>query len=144
MPRSTLCVPDNACSLAIISTVMVVLSESEKLFSCVMIMSENVDVEEEFTLASNVSESKVLSISSITCSVCPFSKVICFLSILIENGEEKGIGAFIVEKDTSGLRIGKPEDKMGWKGSDTRSVYFEDMFIPKENIFYFTKIFDYI
>ena len=64
-PRSTLCVPDNACSLAMISTVMVVLSESKTLFSCVMIMSENVDVEEEFTLASIVSESEVLSISSI-------------------------------------------------------------------------------
>ena len=32
-PRRTLCVPDNACSLAIISTEIVVLSESEKLFS---------------------------------------------------------------------------------------------------------------
>ena len=51
-PRRTLCVPDNACSLAMISTEIVVLSESEKLFSCVMIMSENVDVNEEFTLAS--------------------------------------------------------------------------------------------
>ena len=52
-PRRTLCVPDNACSLAMISTVMVVLSESEKLFSCVMTISENVDVEEEFTLTSS-------------------------------------------------------------------------------------------
>jgi len=52
-PRRTLCVPDNAYSLAVISTVIVVPeSESRKLFSCVMIMSENVDVEEEFTLAS--------------------------------------------------------------------------------------------
>ena len=64
-PRRTLCVPDNACSLAMISTVMVVLSESEKLFSCVMIISENVDVEEEFTLTSNVSENKVLVTSSV-------------------------------------------------------------------------------
>ena len=53
-PRRTLCVPDNACSLTMISTVIVVSSESEKLFSCVIIMSENVDVEEDFTLTSNV------------------------------------------------------------------------------------------
>ena len=59
-PRSTLCVPDNACSLAIISTVMVASSESEKLFSCVIIISENVDVEEEFTVASMVSEDNAL------------------------------------------------------------------------------------
>jgi hypothetical protein len=47
-PRRTLCVPDNACSLAMTSIEMVVgTSESEKLFnSGLMIMSENVDVEE--------------------------------------------------------------------------------------------------
>ena len=51
-----------------------------------------------------------------------------------DDGDDKQIGAFIVEKGTDGLRIGEPEDKMGWKGSDTRSVYFEDMYIPKENV----------
>jgi len=47
-PRRTLCVPDNAYSLAVISTEIVVgASDSEKLFnSGVIIMSENVDVEE--------------------------------------------------------------------------------------------------
>ena len=60
-PRRTLCVPDNACSLAIISTVMIDLSMSEKFFSCVIIISENVDVEEEFTLASNVFETNALT-----------------------------------------------------------------------------------
>ena len=84
-PRSTLCVPDNACSLAMISTVIVVSSESEKLFSCVMVISENVDVEAEFTLTSNASENDVLT-TSVSWVVCPFSKVICFLSMSIENG----------------------------------------------------------
>ena len=65
-PRRTLCVPDNACSPTIISTEIVVLSESEKLFSCVMIISENVDVEEEFTLTSNASENNVLATSSVS------------------------------------------------------------------------------
>ena len=53
-PRRILCVPDNAYSLAVTSTEIVVgTSEGEKLFnSGLMIMSENVDVEEEFTLAS--------------------------------------------------------------------------------------------
>ena len=43
-PRRTLCVPDNACSLAVTSTEIVVgVSEGEKLFnSGVIIMSENV------------------------------------------------------------------------------------------------------
>jgi len=47
-PRRTLCVPDNACSLTLICTEIVVeVSDSEKLFnSGLMIISENVDVEE--------------------------------------------------------------------------------------------------
>ena len=56
------------------------------------------------------------------------------ITAVVEDGDDKQIGAFIVEKGTDGLRIGEPEDKMGWKGSDTRSVYFEDMYIPKENV----------
>lgn len=56
------------------------------------------------------------------------------ITAVVDGGDDKQIGAFIVEKGTDGLRIGEPEDKMGWKGSDTRSVYFEDMYIPKENV----------
>tara|TARA_Y100001970_G_C14196623_1_gene838495 strand:+ start:903 stop:2063 length:1161 start_codon:yes stop_codon:yes gene_type:complete len=44
-----------------------------------------------------------------------------------DSGENQGIGAFIIESDNPGLKIGEPENKMGWKGSDTRSIYFEDM-----------------
>ena len=51
-----------------------------------------------------------------------------------DNGEEQGIGAFIVESDNPGLKIGEPESKMGWKGSDTRSIYFEDMKLSKESL----------
>ena len=68
------------------------------------------------------------------CTNAGYAGIIIFTAVMVEENEEKGIGAFIVEKDTQGLRIGSPENKMGWKGSDTRSVYFEDMFIPKENI----------
>ena len=72
-PRSTLCVPDNACSLAMISTEMVVLSESEKSFSCVIIISENVDVEEEFMLTVLLDELDTLVTSNVISVVWPFS-----------------------------------------------------------------------
>ena len=68
------------------------------------------------------------------CTNAGYAGIIIFTALMIEDGKEKGIGAFIVEKDTEGLRIGEPENKMGWKGSDTRSIYFEEMFIPKENV----------
>ena len=69
------------------------------------------------------------------CTNAGVAGVIIFTAKLIdENGEDQGIGAFITEKDTPGLTLGKPEKKMGWRGSDTRSVFFENMEIPKENI----------
>lgn len=45
----------------------------------------------------------------------------------------KGITAFIVEKDTPGLIIGKNENKMGLHGSKTVELSFENMEVPEEN-----------
>ncbi|MHC0036551.1 acyl-CoA dehydrogenase [Pseudoneobacillus sp. C159] len=46
----------------------------------------------------------------------------------------KGVTAFIVEKDTPGLVIGKDEHKMGLHGSRTVQLTFEDMRVPVENV----------
>jgi len=66
----------------------------------------------------------------------------------------KGITAFLVTKETCdkakaldvgighddalvftpGVRAGKKEDKMGWRASDTRELFFEDAVVPKENV----------
>ena len=66
----------------------------------------------------------------------------------------KGITAFLVTKETCdkaaalaagighddaiaftpGVRAGKKEDKMGWRASDTRELFFEDAIVPKENV----------
>lgn len=45
----------------------------------------------------------------------------------------KGISVFIVEKDWSGFVIGKKEDKLGIRGSDTHSLMFTDVKVPVEN-----------
>jgi len=69
------------------------------------------------------------------CTNAGVAGIIIFTAKLIdEKGVDHGIGAFIVEKNTPGLTLGKSEKKMGWRGSDTRSVFFENMKIPKENI----------
>lgn len=44
----------------------------------------------------------------------------------------RGISAFIVERTTPGLRIGKKEDKLGLRASDTAEVVFEDCQVPAE------------
>jgi alkylation response protein AidB-like acyl-CoA dehydrogenase len=45
----------------------------------------------------------------------------------------KGINAFIVEKEWPGITLGPHEDKMGMRSSDTHSVMFTDVKVPKEN-----------
>ena len=45
----------------------------------------------------------------------------------------KGISAFIVEKEWEGFAVGKKEDKLGIRGSDTHSIMFTDVKVPIEN-----------
>lgn len=45
----------------------------------------------------------------------------------------KGINAFIVEKGWDGFEVGPKEDKLGIRGSDTHTLNFNDVKVPKEN-----------
>ena len=45
----------------------------------------------------------------------------------------KGINVFIVEKGMKGFEISAKEDKLGIRGSDTHTLVFNDVIIPKEN-----------
>jgi acyl-CoA dehydrogenase len=70
----------------------------------------------------------------------------CFISnggiasmyIVFANSEPgkgvRGISAFIVPRETPGIIIGKEEDKMGHRASNTVELYFEDVKIPQENL----------
>jgi len=56
--------------------------------------------------------------------------------IIAQTDKEKkhhGINAFIVEKDWDGFVVGTKEDKLGIRGSDTHSLIFNDVKVPKEN-----------
>jgi len=50
----------------------------------------------------------------------------------IEKGH-KGINALIIEKDVDGFDVGAKENKLGIRGSDTHSLMFNDVKVPKEN-----------
>ncbi|PQA95292.1 acyl-CoA dehydrogenase [Chryseobacterium shigense] len=47
--------------------------------------------------------------------------------------KHKGINAFIVERGWEGFEIGVKEDKLGIRGSDTHSLIFNNVKVPKEN-----------
>ena len=49
-------------------------------------------------------------------------------------GARGGITAFIVEKESSGFRVGREEHKLGIRGSQTAEIIFEDCRVPKENV----------
>jgi len=46
----------------------------------------------------------------------------------------KGINAFVVEKDWEGIQVGPKENKLGIRSSDTHSIMFNDVVVPKSNL----------
>ncbi|MEO8446394.1 MAG: acyl-CoA dehydrogenase [bacterium] len=46
----------------------------------------------------------------------------------------KGISTFVIEKNLPGIEIGKKEDKLGIRSSDTCSIGFTNVRVPKENL----------
>lgn len=56
--------------------------------------------------------------------------------VIAQTAKEKGhrgINALIVEKKWDGVTVGKKENKMGIRGSDTHSIMFQDVEVPREN-----------
>lgn len=59
--------------------------------------------------------------------------VVCFIRT-DKSHKTKGISAFIVDKKFPGFRVGKKENKLGIRASDTTELVFENCLIPKENL----------
>jgi butyryl-CoA dehydrogenase len=57
-----------------------------------------------------------------------------FTAMTDKSKRYKGISSFILEKGMKGFSIGKKENKMGLRGSDTATLNFEDLRVPKENL----------
>lgn len=55
------------------------------------------------------------------------------MAVTDKTAHKHGISAFIVERGTPGFRVGKKENKMGLRASDTAEVIFEDCRVPQEN-----------
>lgn len=63
-----------------------------------------------------------------------FAELYVVYATLDPSLKHKGITALILDPKSEGVEIGKPEEKMGHKCSDTRAVTFNNVFVPKENI----------
>lgn len=64
----------------------------------------------------------------------PECDVVILLASMDTGKKHKGISAFIVDKKSEGLSVGKVEEKLGIKGSGTSQLIFDNVKIPKENI----------
>ncbi len=62
------------------------------------------------------------------------SDLIIFFCLTDKGAGSKGISAFIVEKGTPGLEVGKKENKLGLRASDTCELYFDNCKISKANL----------
>jgi short/branched chain acyl-CoA dehydrogenase len=63
------------------------------------------------------------------------SIMIAIAQTIRKENESPRINGFIIPRETPGLRIGRKLNKLGWRSSDTREVFFDDCRIPQENIF---------
>jgi butyryl-CoA dehydrogenase len=63
---------------------------------------------------------------------CDFVPIVCTTD---PSAKHKGLAIFGIEtKNTPGFKVGKKEDKLGLRGSNTCELVFEDMRVPKENL----------
>ena len=62
------------------------------------------------------------------------SDVVIVMALTDKSAGYNGISAFIVPKDIDGFSVGKKEDKLGIRGSDTCELYFDNCHVPIENI----------
>jgi len=51
-----------------------------------------------------------------------------------DKGDSHGMTAFVIEKGTPGFKVGKKEDKLGMRASETAELIFEDCRIPTANV----------
>ncbi len=49
-------------------------------------------------------------------------------------GQEPGFATFVVEKETAGFTMGQKMRGIGWRGLDTRELYFDDVWVPDEHL----------
>lgn len=61
------------------------------------------------------------------------SNVVIVFAITDPGAKRPGVSCFIIEKGWDGLTVGKPEDKLGIRASDTCELYFEDVKVPVSN-----------
>lgn len=86
------------------------------------------------TTARREGDEYVLNGSKLWVSNGPMADIYAVFAATDKSKGAKGVSAFLVERETPGLTIGKVDEKMGLRGSKTSEVFFENCRVPAENL----------
>ena len=92
------------------------------------------DASGQQTTAELVDDHYVLNGTKIFITNAGYASVYIIFAMTDKKAGNKGISAFIVEKDFPGFSVGKKEKKMGIRGSATCELIMENCIVPKENL----------
>lgn len=92
------------------------------------------DASAQQTMALLDGDHYVLNGNKIFITNAEFAHVYIIMAMTDKLQGNRGISAFIVERDSPGFSIGKKEKKMGIRGSATCELIFENCIVPKENL----------
>lgn len=101
---------------------------------CVTEPSGGSDVAGMLTTAKKVGNDYVLNGQKAFITNATYSGFYVVFGYTDKAQKHKGMSAFIVERESSGLKIGRKLDKMGQRASDTAEIFFEDVKVPAENL----------
>ena len=86
------------------------------------------------TVATRTNDGWVINGSKTFTTNGHYADVCVVMAVTDKAKGSKGISAFIVEKQNSGFRPGKKENKLGMRASDTSELIFSDCFVPSSNL----------
>ncbi|MGH2448199.1 MAG: acyl-CoA dehydrogenase family protein [Chloroflexota bacterium] len=86
------------------------------------------------TMARREGDEYVLNGSKVWVSNGPMADLYVVMAVTDRSLGPKGISAFVVDRDTPGVEVGKIDDKMGLRGSQTSELFFHDARVPAGNL----------
>jgi acyl-CoA dehydrogenase len=86
------------------------------------------------TTARRDGDDYILNGSKLWVSNGPMADLYTVFAVTDRDQGAKGVSAFVVERDTPGVSIGKVDEKMGLRGSKTSEVFFADARVPARNL----------
>ena len=85
------------------------------------------------TTATRKNDGYVINGNKLFVSIGYRAGIVVVFATLDKSLRQRGVTAFVMDKDTPGLSMGKKEDKMGLRGLSSTELIFNNCFIPEEN-----------